>query len=86
MCPIVQSAPITVGVDPLPPSASLSTWITVPSWTLVLAPIDIDATSPRIVQLYQTDASSATSTAPTIDALGATKAAAAVSGTLSPSA
>ena len=86
MWPIVQSAPMTVGVDPLPPSASLSTWITVPSWTLVLAPIDMDATSPRIVQLYQTDASSATSTAPTMLADGATKAAAAVSGTLSPSA
>ena len=52
----------------------------------VLSPIDIAATSPRIVQLYQTEASSATSTAPMIDALGATKAAAAVSGTLSPSA
>ena len=86
MWPIVQSAPMIVGVEPLPPSASLSTCMTVPSWTFVRGPIDIAATSPRIVQLYQTDASSATSTAPMIDALGAMKAAAAVSGTLSPSA
>lgn len=76
MWPTVTSAPTIVGCAPRLPRASLSTWTTVPSWTLDRSPMTIGAPSPRKTQPYQTEASSLSSTSPTTDAVDAQKAAA----------
>jgi len=62
------------------PDPAAATWITDPSWMLVLAPILMWLTSPRTTQPNQIELSGPISTSPTIAAPGATKAVAVIFG------
>jgi len=75
--PMVTSSPIWVG-----PSAE-ATWITVPSWMLVRAPMRIGCMSPRMTQPNQTLEPGPISTSPITTAPGAMKASGAIRGSLS---
>ena len=84
MWPISTSAPISVGKPSGRRGSGLSQWITVPSCTLLRAPITTRLTSPRITQLYQMLASGPIVTSPMIRQPGAMKALSAICGTLPP--
>ena len=73
LCPMVTSAPITVAKPPsLACGPSWLTWITVPSWMLVRAPMRTKLTSPRTTVNGQTETSSPSSTSPMTLANGST--------------
>jgi hypothetical protein len=62
--PTVTSSPISVGKPPLLYGLWWLTWMIVPSWMLLRAPMRTKLTSPRITVPGQTDASSPSSTSP----------------------
>ena len=64
--PMVTSSPMVVGWVPD------WTWTTVPSWTLVLAPIRMAFTSPRMTTFIQTELSGPMWTSPMTWALSST--------------
>jgi hypothetical protein len=71
--PIVTSSPITVAKPPsFACGPSWLTWITVPSCTLLRAPMRMKLTSPRTTVIGQIETSSPSTTSPITAAAGST--------------